>query len=385
MRVETHRVETALACSSDVWRHASVEMWIKPEGFKGEASLDMTGLTAGPAARRFFPAARLQVEDTLGDIALRLRVDGSRSLYAGLDGNMDRVSLRKGSTSLSLQKVRLKGALSLEGEKTTVSVERLESAYPTCRPPGRRPSTPLHRLQPPGSRERKPMQRAARSAFLFFAGDDPDVRNVFDVVRAGSVSGATLSARGTSLRDMVKAEHISAAGSVTGGSIVLPDSLLPVDLIAGQMRITGGFLEGTGLSGRMGGNTATKSKIRLDLRESTPGTPFRLDLNVRADVAQIPFYLGRLVPDADFVHEIAMVHKPSGKAEGRVVYDSLQQPLQVAVDVDSFALHAVYGRFSYPLDFDTGSFHYDKNGEQIRVQGLSGRAGKSSSPACPRR
>ena len=204
------------------------------------------------------------------------------------------------------------------------------------------------------------------------------MRNVFDVVRAGSVSGATLSARGTSLRDMVKAEHISAAGSVTGGSIVLPDSLLPVDQIAGQMRITGGFLEGAGLSGRMGGNTATKSTIRLDLRESTPGTPFRLDLNVRADVAQIPFYLGRLVPDADFVHEIAMVHAPSGKAEGQVVYDSLQQPLQVAVDVESFALHAVYGRFPYPLDFDAGSFHYDTNGEQIKVQGLSGRAGKSS-------
>ena len=286
--VETHRVEAALACSSDAWKQASVKVWIKPEGLKGEMNLDLTGFTAGPAARRFFPAARPQVEDAFGDIALRLRVDGAAACMPGSMETRSRIAAQRQYEPL-LAKGPSKGRPSPGGRENhnlrRAPRKRL-SFVQVSRRGGHRPRFTGCDRPDRGSASRCSGRPQRLS---LFAGDDRDVRNVFDVVRAGSVSGATLSARGTSLRDMVKAEHISASGSVTGGSIVLPDSLFPVDQIAGQMRIAGGFLEGAGLSGRMGGNTATKSTIRLDLRESTPGTPFRLDLNVRADVAQIPF------------------------------------------------------------------------------------------------
>ncbi len=375
---ETH-VEIALDCASNVWRRASLKGWLEPKGFKGEADLRVAGLDAGPVARRILPALRPQVEDAQGDITLTFRVDGARRLAAGLDTSVDRASLRKGDERLSFQKLRLKGGLRLEGEKKSVSIESLDSLYPAIK----RLSGEMG-LDPASSRATARISAGeadaagVRSAFLFFAGQDKDVRDAFDVIRAGNVSAITLAARGASLRDMVKAEHIAAAGSVAAGAVVLPESRLQVDAIVGKMRIAGGFLEGSDLSGRMGPNRAAKGKIRLDLRESTPGTPFRLETRVTADVAQLPFYLTRLAPDPDLDREIEMVRSPRGTAEGTVVFDSLQKPVRIVVDVPSFRLQAAYDRFPYPFDIEAGSFHYDKAGGRISVNGLSGKAGRSS-------
>jgi hypothetical protein len=373
------RIDIAVDCVSNVWRQASLAGWLEPKGFKGQASLDMTGLTAGPVARRLLPTLWPQVEDAQGDIAFRLRIDGAHRLVAGVETSVDRASLRKGDESLSFQKLRLKGGLHQEGEKTTVSIESLDSLYPALKQlSGEMTLDPAsaHATARIGAGQAD--AAGIRSAFLFFAGQDKDVRDVFDVIREGNVSAITLSAGGVSLRDMVKTEHIAAGGSVTAGAIVLPESRLQVDQIAGYMRITGGFLEGSGLSGRMGPNRAREGKIRLDLRESTPGSPFRLEMRASADVAQLPFYLRRLVPDPDLTREIGTVRSPRGTAQGRVVFDSLQKPAQVVVDVPSFSLQAAYDRFPYPFDIETGGFHYDKAGGQISVQGLSGTAGRSS-------
>ena len=141
------------------------------------------------------------------------------------------------------------------------------------------------------------------------------------------------------------------------------------------MRVAKGFLEGTDLSGRMGGGRATKGALRLDLEK---GTPLRLDMEVSADVAELPLYLKRLVPDPAFAREMGMVRTVRGKAEGRLVYDSLQRPAQTIVDVSSFSLHAAYDRFPYPLDVEGGSFVYDGAKGQITARNLAGKAGTSS-------
>jgi hypothetical protein len=373
------RVEIALACVSNLWRQVSVKGWLEPKGFRGQAGLSVAGLTAGPVVQRLLPALRPQVEDAQGDITLTLRVDGSRRLVAGVETTVDHASLRKGGESLSFQKLRLKGGLRVEGEKKTVSIEGLDSFYPAVR----RLSGEIV-LDPASSRATARVAAgevdvtSVRSAFLFFAAQDKDVRDAFHVIRAGSVSAIALSATGASLKNMVKAEHIVAGGNVAAGAILLPESGLEVDGIAGKMRIAGGFLEGSGLSGRMGPNRATEGKIRLDLRESTPGTPFRLETRVTADVGHLPFYLERLAADSDLTKEMEMVHSPRGTAEGRVVFDSLQKPVQVVVDVPSFRLQAAYDRFPYPFDIETGGFHYDKAGGQVSVERLSGTAGRSS-------
>ncbi len=216
---------------------------------------------------------------------------------------------------------------------------------------------------------------SVRAAILFFAGQHPDVRKVLDVARAGKVSNMAASATGGSARAMVEKENIEARGVVSEGRIVLPKSGLTVEGIEGEAGISHGFLEGTNLSGRMGANRATKGRFWLAMKK---GTPFRLDMYVKADLAELPFYLRRIVRDPDFGREMGMVRSSGGKAEGRVVFDSLQLPTRTTVDVSSFTLHASYSRFPHPFDIEGRTFRYDRAGGKVRVQGLSGKAGSSS-------
>ena len=115
--------------------------------------------------------------------------------------------------------------------------------------------------------------------------------------------------------------------------------------------------------------------MRLEMKEHTP---LRLDVKIRADVARLPFYLKRLIPDQGFLREVDSVRSPRGTAEGRVIFDSLQKPVQTLVDVPSFSLHAFYKRFPYPIDIEGGSFLYNGAGQQASVKNLYGKAGRSS-------
>ncbi|MGD0232716.1 MAG: hypothetical protein ABSC19_20580, partial [Syntrophorhabdales bacterium] len=370
------RAEITIACTSNIWGRASLRGWLDPKGFKGEARLELMRFVADPVVQRLFPSMDPRLQDTLGDLTVRLRVDGADALSAEVESRMDRSTLRKGDEILALQQVRLKGAFRQDGGKTTISVSDFESLYPALGMSGQLALDPASSHATADVCSRYMDVGGARKIALFFAGRVPVLQRVFDVVREGRISGINLSAHGDSLLTMMEMTHIAGQGTLTGGRIILPESGLPIDGIKGDMVLAHGFLEGTNLAARMGESRGTKGKLRLELGKDSG---FRLDIDVNADLAQLPFYMRRLAPTSAFVREMGMVRSPRGTAEGRVIFDSLQKkPLQTIVDVPSFTLHAGYDRFPQPMDVRGGRFHYDSAGRQIAVQNLSGKAGASS-------
>ncbi len=372
-------VRVSVSCASNIWSHASLRGSLAPAGFRGEARLELAGFEADSVARIFFPRLQPRLENVKGDATVNLRADGVRVLSGEAEGRADHATFRKGSETLKIGQVRVKGAFRREDEKTVIDVSDLDSLSPAFKMSGRLALGPSSHA----AGEVKALEAdvaGVRSAILFFAPDDPDVRKVFGIVRAGRVFGATLKAEGGSLREMVKKENIVAFGNVENAGIIAPKIGLPVEGIKGRARIARGFLEGTGLSGRMGASLATKGEVRVGLGHDPP---LHIDITLSADVSHLPFSLTRLADDNPvFVREMGMVRSASGRAVGRVVYDCLEgsgAPERIFVDASSFKLHATYDRYPHPFDIEGGTFHYEKAGRQkITVQNLSGRTGETS-------
>ncbi|NTU59800.1 MAG: AsmA-like C-terminal region-containing protein, partial [Deltaproteobacteria bacterium] len=104
--------------------------------------------------------------------------------------------------------------------------------------------------------------------------------------------------------------------------------------------------------------------------------PFRLDLQVVADLARVAQVLRKAVPGADFQRELALVTEVRGRASGRVTVGEWLDRLQVRVDARDAHLSCRYGRFPQPLDLDASAFAY--GGSTVTVSGLRGRGGRST-------
>ena len=94
-------------------------------------------------------------------------------------------------------------------------------------------------------------------------------------------------------------------------------------------------------------------------------------------MAEVPFYLKSLLEDQAFLRELELIKEVRGDASGRLVLDQRASETRVSVDVQAFTLYAVYQRFPFPLELH-GKFSYDGPAARITVDGLSGKAGKSS-------
>ena len=369
------RAALTLACTSGTWKGASLKAWLKPEGFKGEGYLELTGFRPAPLVQRLLPLMMPRMEDAEGDLTVRFGVEGTHLLTARIEGRLDRSTFRKDKEVLVLPKIGFRGAFHLDGGATRITLDELDSLSPAVKMSG---AFALDPALPRASAEIHAVEadvRGVRGAVLFFAGQDPDLREIFEVLQKGRLTGVVLSAQGPSVAAMMEKENITARGRITGGRVLLPKVGLEVNEVGGDASMSHGILEASHLSARMGGNRGTNGTLRLDMKEELP---FRLDVNVEADLAQLPYLLRRLVGEGSFAKEMEMVREPRGKASGRIVFDSLDKPVWTIVDVASFSLHAGHDRFPYPVDVAGGRFHYDSAGPEAMVQNLSGKAGTSS-------
>ncbi|MBW1753646.1 MAG: hypothetical protein JRJ46_11235, partial [Deltaproteobacteria bacterium] len=303
---------------------------------------------------------------------------GFRNVQARLDIPTDKISLTIQCDSNLSKRISLKGTIYHSEDIIRLVLEELKLDYPRLSLSGkldiRHSSQSASRV---ANLELKALNidvHSIRKVAIAEAGELPVVKDIFDIVKGGSLPFVTLTSRANSVKDLGALENITINSAILDGEISVPKVDLDLKEVKGNVMISGGILQGHNLEARLGNTRASQGTLKLGL--SGGNAPFHLDMAIEADLAQLPSILKRVVDDDNFSKELALVKDLKGSASGRLVLGERLESITTNIEVTDVNLSTNYQRLPHTLSVDGGQLSYKK--DRIAIRNLKGRMGKSS-------
>ena len=215
---------------------------------------------------------------------------------------------------------------------------------------------------------------SVRQMAIALAGESEIIRNIFDIIRGGHVPWISVEIQGHSMAEMGRLESLVIKGRMTQGKIFIPGAELDLEDVYGDALIAGGILNGDNLQARMGKTRGQNGTLRLGLNDDI--APLQLKIDVKADLAQLPPVLNRIVDDANFINELAKIKDVKGSASGILILGDDLKSLGAIVEVSKAELSARYNRIPYPIRLKGGRFVYD--GQRITADKFDAHIGNST-------
>ena len=216
--------------------------------------------------------------------------------------------------------------------------------------------------------------RQTREFALSAAGETPSIRNIFDILRDGTVPDISFHSQGDTFEDLGTAMNIEIKGELEQGSIHIPGPRLDFTAVKGAFVVSKGILQGANITGIYGNSSLRQASFSLGIKGDDG--PFHMEASFRADLQEVLAMLRRLVKDKAFLQELNLIQSLSGTALGRLVLGGTLASVDTRVAVSEMNLSARYQRVPFPVTVKGGSFTYDK--EQISVKDLAGTVGQTT-------
>ncbi|KPJ76894.1 MAG: hypothetical protein AMJ54_09900, partial [Deltaproteobacteria bacterium SG8_13] len=348
------KLRVKLNCTSNLGRRVTLSAQVIPDSLTGIAAIRVMGfrphmLLDPRQTRHFFP-----VVDSGADIDLKLQLETARRLRIALNAENPFMRFQRPGVETVLKSKSLKAVASIREDTTVISFSDLRLDQPGLQVSG---SLFLNRSDPEIRLDLSAAGidvAALRQAALTVMGQDKTVREIFTIITGGHVPIITVHARGKSAADLSHVENYIIRGNISGGDIFIPGVTLEISKVRGEASIADGLLQGTNISAQLGNSSGKNGELTLGL--VSPDAPFHLDIETRADVAQIQPILMRLVDSESFKNELEKVVYLSGTAEGRLVIGDQLDDLQVTASVTSAHVFADYARIPHPVVLSGGRY-----------------------------
>ena len=341
---------------------------------KGNARIQLTGLQPQVIRDSFFPEFALKMQAAPVDLTIDVNLDGPGQMRADIGVSISEFSLARENKIVEMRNRELKGRVDLDKNSAAVSMTELVLDYPQMSVAGHLISSiddAQLRMEIEG---RNIDVEATRQAALALSGENNVIRGIFEVLKGGTVPLITLTAQGQALSDLGDMDTLVIRGQMRDGDITIPGVKLDLTDTAGDVVISRGILEGENLRARLGNSNGENGKLTLGLVGDE--APFHLEIDVRADLAQLPPILDRLIDNKDFRSELAKIEDLKGNANGKLVLGEDVNNVDVTVAASDFHLSARYRGIPHPVAVSGGNFSYAKTG--ISIRHLSGSLGKST-------
>jgi len=368
-----NRLTVNLACKSNLWKNISIKGLINPHLFTSKGRVDLTLFNPKILTDYLFPETVLKISDAGINLNLDFKSDKHHALHVKVQSHTSYLTLLKENENIVIKAKSLICKLDMDEEKTKVSLSNLALDYPKLRASGQ---FLLDRMVKQTSLDidvRKADVVSTRKVALALAGNSGITKDIFDIVKGGSIPEITFKSFGKSPADLGKIENIFIRGRLRDGNIFVPAALLDLKDVDGSVTVSNGILVGENIKARLGNSFGTKGMLELGFEKNIP---FYVETVIQADLAQLPPILNRLVNNKPFLKELSQINKVSGSALGKMVLDGNTQSVEVGVYASKINLSARYGRIPYPLQIKGKHFAY--RGTQISFDKLNAVIGKSS-------
>jgi len=341
---------------------------------RGNARIQLNRLQPLVIRDTFFPGFPVKMKAAPVDLTVDINTVGPGQMQADIDVTVPELTLARDNKIMEMRNRELKSRVDLDKNSVAVSLAQLVLDYPQMSLAGHLISSiddAQLRMELEG---RNIDVKTTRQAALSLSGENNVIRGIFEVLRGGTVPMITLTAQGQAFSDLGNMDALVIRGQMRDGDVTIPGVQLDLTDTAGDVVISRGILEGENLRARLGNSTGQNGKLKLGLVGDE--TPFHLDIDVGADLAQLPPILDRLIGDKDFRGELAMIEDLKGNANGKLVLGEDVNNLDVTVAASDIHLTARYRGIPHPVAITGGNFSY--TGAGIGVNQLHGSLGNST-------
>src|SRR5499425_1528055 len=375
LRAPPSALEIHLRSGSNVFDALQLELSITADTLAttGRARFERLRLPEALASISPRPLPYLGSADASLDVALTSA--GFRKLQAAIEASAPSVTLVRGQRSTVLDGVALKAAVGEDQGMVRAAIERLDVRSPRVSLTGEvtvdeTTSTVTSKLASPEI----DLSRI-RAAALEIARDIPLVEDVCRDFKAGQARGVDFRGSGRSWAELWQNTTITA--TIQAAQFSTPGLNLDLSDVSGRLAVAHRTLDATRVSARSGKVKGTEGTLRLGL--TGPGAPFKLDMKLEADAAELRALLLRAIKDADLHRTLSSIHGIGGRLSGRLVLGERLGALTPRIFVSKAELNASYDPIPYPLSIKGGSFEYGAGEVTIHdAHGSIGRSGFSA-------
>jgi hypothetical protein len=363
-----------LICTSNIWEEISLAGEVFPRDLKAFGQVRLTQFRPHLLTDDLFGQSPVRLIDSSIDLNLHIDTDGPGHLRVEMDGTAPKFIIQKGNEKIDVRGKKLNAVVHMDPKTTMISLADMQLDYPRLAVSGK---FLLDRLRPEVSVDLSAVGvdvESLRKTTLTLLGNHRAVRYLFKVINGGHVPNVTVNVRGKSMADFSKIENFLIEGHISDGRIFIPGADLKVSRVNGDASIAGGILTGKNITAQLGNSFGKDGKLTLGLTHKS--APLHLEIETRADVAQLHPILLRLVSHETFRRELKNISDVSGNASGKLIIGDRLNAIHVAVVVSNANLYAEYARLPYPVIITGGRYHMDKR--RCTIEGIDARIGQSS-------
>ncbi len=214
---------------------------------------------------------------------------------------------------------------------------------------------------------------ATRKTALSLAGNATPIKEIFDYLRGGKVPLITFTSHGENPSQLGDMNNILIKGQLQGGKVSIPAIKIDLTEVAGEVVITNGVLQGSGLSAHLYKSTAKDSSLKIGLTKES--NLFKLDLMLSADLGETQALLKRLLPVSTFTAELDKITNLQGTAHGKLSLGDSLSSINSKIEVSELSLTADYQGLPLPITLTNGQVAFSK--ERLTLGKLNGSLGHS--------
>src|SRR5499425_1271967 len=312
-----------------------------------------------------------------GDASLDVALTsvGFRKVQAKIEASAPSVTLVRGQRSTVIDGVALKASVGEDQGIVRATIERLDVRSPRVSLTGEvTVDETTSRVTSKLAAPEIDLSRIRASA-LELGRDIPLVEGVCRDFKGGQARGVDFRGSGRSWAELWRNTTIRA--TIRAADFSTPGFKLDLRDVSGTLAVANRILDARGVSARSGKVRGTEGTLRVGLRG--PGPPFRLDMKLEADAAELRALMLRAITDPGLHRTLSNIHGVGGRLSGRLVLGDRLAALTPRIFVSKAELNASYDPIPYPLSIKGGSFEYGAGEVTIHdAHGSIGRSGFSA-------
>jgi hypothetical protein len=363
-----------LTCKSTLWNDISVSGWLDTDKFTSRGNIRFADFRPHAFSDFFFPDSAVKISETLANLVINFELKGTDWLQAEMQGSVPHLKITNKDRALVIKDILIDSSLKLTDKDATISLDKLTMRNPRIILAGEMKYDPEESLVSINLEGQDFDLKSIRKSALKLGGGSDTLEIVFNVLRSGQVPKISLNTKGQRLQDLAVFDNMVIRGEILDGNIFIPGVDLDLKRVAGTVVILDSMLQGYDLKAQMGGSLGKNGKLKLGLNENI--SPFELDLQIHADLSQLPPILKRVVKYDPFLKELELIRSVKGEALGKLILSNHAKSMRVRVETSEAQFNADYARFPYRLNFEGGRFLYD--GQQVNLDNFDVQAGKST-------
>ena len=326
-----------------------------PRAIPAPGLINLDGFHPRTLFAYLFPNAPLGMGDSLINAEMSFTSERAGEFKAEFHSSVPALSLLNGPGEFVIRSDGMQGTVQVTPEAFDLSVIHFNIQDPQINLTAdfHTDSNPRHAKLQVDVRD---MDLASvRRAVLVLGGENHKIQKTFEVVRSGCIPLISLTANADSPEHLFDAENYIITGSLSGGKIYVPRPNLRVEEVNGDVLISRGTLKGSNLRGLTGSSIGNNGNLVVGLTGEDP--PFHLDIDIDANLADLPPVLYRVVKNQAFLEELNLARDIQGAALGKLILGERLENIDTRVDVKEFSLSADYQRVSHPFSAKGTAFH----------------------------